>query len=53
MWDKQLQGVLRVARGLARPNWRRRPVRRLMIGLVVLVLLFVVVPIVAVLVASN
>jgi|GEM_PF-4832099 len=53
LWDKQLDGVLRVVRGVARPDLRRRPVRRLMIGLVFVVLAFVVVPIVAILVAAN
>jgi hypothetical protein len=53
LWDKQLDGVLRVVRGVARPDLRRRPVRRVMIGLVFVVLVFVVVPIVAILIAAN
>ena len=53
LWDKQLDSVLRVVRGVARPDLRRRPVRRVMLGLVLVVLVFVVVPIVAILVAAN
>jgi len=40
-------------RGVARPDLRRRPVRRALIGLVVVVLVFVVVPAIAILIASN
>jgi hypothetical protein len=53
LWDKQLDGVLRVVRGVARPDLRRRPVRRVMIGLVFVVLLFVVVPIVVILITAK
>jgi hypothetical protein len=53
LWDKQLDGVLRVIRGTARPDFRRRPVRHVMIGLVVVVVVFVVVPILAILLAAN
>jgi len=53
LWDKQLDGVLRLVRGVARPDLRRRPVRRALIGLVVVVLVFVVVPAIAILIASN
>jgi hypothetical protein len=53
LWDKQLDGVLRLVRGVARPDLRRRPVRRVLIGLVFVVLVFVVVPIVAILMAAN
>ena len=40
-------------RGVARPDLRRRPVRRVMIGLVFVVLVFVVAPIVSILVAGE
>ncbi|HEY0869422.1 MAG TPA: hypothetical protein VGD55_03405 [Acidothermaceae bacterium] len=53
LWDKELGGMLRVVRGVARPDLHRREVRRAMIGLVFVVLVFVVVPIVAMLVAAN
>jgi hypothetical protein len=53
LWDKELDGVLRVVRGVARPDLRRREVRRAMVGLVFVVAVFVVVPIVAMLAAAN
>jgi len=53
LWDKQLDGVRRLFRGVARPDLRRRPVRRMIFGLVFVVLLFVVVPIVVILVTAN
>ena len=53
LWDKQLDGVLRVVRGITRPDLRRRPVRHVMIGLVFVVVVFVVVPVAAILVATN
>jgi hypothetical protein len=53
LWDKQLGGVLRLVRGVARPDLRRRPVRRMMISLVFVISVFVVVPLVAILVAAN
>jgi hypothetical protein len=53
LWDKEFDGVLRVVRGVARPDLHRREVRRAMIGLVFVVLVFVVVPIAAMLAAAH
>lgn len=53
LWDKQVEGEIRVIRGLVRPNLRRPEVRRAIFGLIFVVGLFVVVPIVAMLVAAN
>jgi len=53
LWDKQLDGLLRVMRGVTRPDLRQRPVRRVLIGLVFVVLVFVVVPMIALLITAN
>ncbi|HTC70290.1 MAG TPA: hypothetical protein VK662_12030 [Acidothermaceae bacterium] len=53
LWDKELDGVLRVVSGVARPNWHRAGVRRAAFGLIFVVFVFVVAPIVAMLVAAN
>jgi hypothetical protein len=49
LWDKQLDGLLQVVHGVTQPDLRRRGVRRAMIGLVFVVVVFVVVPVVAML----
>lgn len=53
LWDKQVEGEVRVFRGLVRPDMRRPGVRRAIFGLIFVVGLFVVVPIVAMLIAAN
>jgi hypothetical protein len=53
LWDKELDGVLRVVSGVARPNLRRPAVRRAAIGLIFVVFVFVVAPIVAMFAASQ
>jgi hypothetical protein len=53
LWDKELDGVLRVVGGVARPDWHRAGVRRAAIGLIFVVFVFVVAPIVAMFAAAN